>query len=99
MALINCEDCQSEISDSALVCPKCGRQNYDEPSAKPDEVTVVDIDIPFRSMAGLMVKWAFATIPALVAISRFPPFLRRRCRPQTRRPSQHCTMTTPRSHA
>lgn len=26
MALINCKECQEEVSDSALTCPKCGTQ-------------------------------------------------------------------------
>jgi hypothetical protein len=38
----------------------------------PDEyskVIVTDIKIPFRSMVVLMVKWAVATIPALIILS------------------------------
>lgn len=37
----------------------------------PDEyskVVVTDIKIPFRSMVVLMVKWAVATIPALIIL-------------------------------
>ena len=26
MALINCEECRTEISDTALDCPKCGKR-------------------------------------------------------------------------
>ncbi|WP_140308924.1 zinc ribbon domain-containing protein, partial [Vibrio parahaemolyticus] len=26
MALINCPECETEVSDSALKCPKCGVQ-------------------------------------------------------------------------
>jgi hypothetical protein len=31
-------------------------------------VRVVDIEMPFSSMVGFMVKWAFATIPAVIVI-------------------------------
>jgi hypothetical protein len=34
-------------------------------------VVVTDIKIPFRSMVVLMVKWAVATIPALVILILF----------------------------
>jgi hypothetical protein len=33
------------------------------------KVVVTDIKIPFRSMVILMVKWAVATIPALIILS------------------------------
>jgi len=32
------------------------------------KVVVTDINIPFRSMVVLMVKWAVATIPALIIL-------------------------------
>jgi hypothetical protein len=32
------------------------------------EVTIVDVQIPFWSMVFLMVKWAFASIPALLIV-------------------------------
>jgi hypothetical protein len=35
-----------------------------EPQA-PARVTVVDINMPFASMVGFMVKWAVAAIPAM----------------------------------
>jgi hypothetical protein len=38
-------------------------------SADYDEVVVTDIKIPFGSMVVLMVKWAVATIPALIILS------------------------------
>jgi hypothetical protein len=33
------------------------------------KVIVTDIKIPFRSMVVLMIKWAVATIPALIILS------------------------------
>lgn len=38
-------------------------------SADSGKVVVTDIKIPFGSMVVLMVKWAIATIPALVILS------------------------------
>jgi len=37
-------------------------------SAEYGTVVVADIKIPFRSMVVLMVKWAVATIPALIIL-------------------------------
>jgi len=37
-------------------------------SADYGKVIVTDIKIPFRSMVVLMVKWAVATIPALIIL-------------------------------
>lgn len=38
-------------------------------SADSGKVVVTDIKIPFGSMVVLMVKWAIATIPALIILS------------------------------
>ncbi len=35
---------------------------------KTNEVTVVDIKMPFFSMMIFMIKWAFAAIPAFIII-------------------------------
>ena len=35
---------------------------------KLSEVKIVDFDMPFWSMTGFMLKWAFATIPALIVL-------------------------------
>jgi hypothetical protein len=40
-------------------------------TADGGKVIVTDIKIPFRSMVVLMVKWAIATIPALIILSVF----------------------------
>lgn len=38
-------------------------------SVERDEVTVVDIKMPFWSMVVFMVKWAVASIPALIILT------------------------------
>jgi hypothetical protein len=37
-------------------------------SAEPNEVVVVDVKIPFWSMVTLLVKWALASIPAIIIL-------------------------------
>jgi hypothetical protein len=34
----------------------------------PQQVTVIDVNMPFGSMVGFMVKWAIASIPALIIL-------------------------------
>jgi hypothetical protein len=43
------------------------RKQFMDPDSHP--VTIVDINMKFRSMVWFMVKWAFASIPALIIIS------------------------------
>jgi len=38
-------------------------------SVLPTEVRVVDIDMPIGSMVGFMLKWAIASIPALLILT------------------------------
>jgi hypothetical protein len=38
------------------------------PSGGPQQVSVIDVDMPFGSMVSFMVKWAIASIPALIII-------------------------------
>jgi hypothetical protein len=35
---------------------------------QPNRVAVIDVDMPFLSMVRFMVKWAIASIPALVIL-------------------------------
>jgi hypothetical protein len=37
--------------------------------APPARVSVVDVNMPFASMVGFMVKWAIAAIPALLILA------------------------------
>ena len=40
-----------------------------QPPTTPHRIAVVDIDIPFWRMVAIIIKWAFASIPALIIIS------------------------------
>ncbi len=40
-------------------------------AGKPNAVRIVDIDMPFLSMAAFMIKWTLATIPALFVLTLF----------------------------
>ena len=39
------------------------------PRVQPSEVRVVDIDMPIGWMVAFMLKWAIASIPALIILS------------------------------
>jgi len=43
MAMIDCPECNTEVSDSALKCPSCGFQ----------------LNKPTRSLFGKIIKWGF----------------------------------------
>lgn len=51
MALIRCPECDSEISDSAIKCPKCGKQ----------------LRKPRRSVMGKIFLWIFYLFNAFMA--------------------------------
>ena len=40
-----------------------------QPPAAPHRVAIADIDIPFWRMVMIIIKWAFASIPAVIIIS------------------------------
>ncbi|AMV73206.1 hypothetical protein DBW_2897 [Desulfuromonas sp. DDH964] len=52
MPLINCPECSTEVSDTALKCPKCG----------------VQLRKPKRGFFGKLVKWSFVGFNILMAI-------------------------------
>lgn len=52
MALINCPECQTEVSDTALKCAKCG----------------VQLRKPKRGFFGKLVKWSFIGFNILMAV-------------------------------
>ena len=52
MALINCPECQAEVSDSALKCPKCG----------------VQLRKAKRGFFGKLFKWSFILFNILMLV-------------------------------
>lgn len=50
------------------------RQSEKETDAGVQRVAVVDIDMPFGSMVNFMVKWALASIPAIMILALFAAF-------------------------
>ena len=40
-----------------------------QPPAAPHRVAIADIDIPFWRMVMIIIKWAFASIPAVIILS------------------------------
>lgn len=52
MALINCPECETEVSDTALKCPKCA----------------VQLRKPKRGFFGKLIKWGFIGFNILMVI-------------------------------
>jgi hypothetical protein len=52
MAMINCPECSSEVSDTALKCPSCG----------------VQLRKPKRGLFGKLIKYSFIGFNILMAI-------------------------------
>ena len=52
--------------DAKYISPKEIKEQ--KPKIKGTPVQITDIDMPFMSMVWFMVKWAFATIPAIIII-------------------------------
>ena len=40
-----------------------------QPPAAPHRVSIADVEIPFWRMVAIIIKWAFASIPAIIIIS------------------------------
>ena len=59
---INCLRCGKVGPANKEYCPNCG-------SKYPLKVVIRDIDMRFSSMILFMVKWAFASIPAILIIA------------------------------
>lgn len=65
--LAACEVCAGPISPRAMACPHCG-DPVAGPADTPNKIAISNIDMPFWSMVWFMVRWAFATIPALIVV-------------------------------
>ena len=62
MTTQTCPDCTGVVSTQAAYCPHCGRPGYET------GITVSNVDVSFGRLVALMVKAAFAAIPALIII-------------------------------
>ena len=40
-----------------------------QPPAAPHRVAIADVDIPFWRMVAIILKWSFASIPAIIIFS------------------------------
>jgi hypothetical protein len=40
-----------------------------QPPAAPHRVSIADVDIPFWRMVAIIIKWALASIPALIIVT------------------------------
>lgn len=66
-AMVYCGDCNGRVSRQAVVCPHCGRQfgNGRQP------VEIMNIRMEFEAMVWFIVKWALASIPAMIILLGF----------------------------
>ena len=75
MALIKCPDCEGALSDGARLCPHCGWEKGAFLDAKgkvrtvsPHRISVADVDLPFWSIVKVTMKWAVASVPAVLLV-------------------------------
>lgn len=63
-ALVACSDCDGQVSRMAVVCPHCGRPfgNGRQP------IEVMNVKMEFEAMVWFIVKWALASIPAMIIL-------------------------------
>lgn len=67
-----CPYCSAVIEGDPEQCPACGRSSSGATAPRviaDSTVKIVDVDIPFSSMVGLIFKWALAAIPALILLA------------------------------
>ena len=80
-----CPHCHLTNPDTALKCdcgyvfatgridppvdPAVAVSTAEPPTPAVSRVRIIDIDMPFTSMIGFMVKWALASIPALIILA------------------------------
>jgi hypothetical protein len=75
MALIKCPDCEGPLSDGARLCPHCGweKGTYLDSKGKvrtvlPQRISVADVNLPWGSIVKVTVKWAIASLPAVLLL-------------------------------
>ena len=71
MSAIKCSICGSYIDEKNKDnCPSCTGKNIavEKRSKTAQPVRVIDFDMSFGSMVMFMVKWAIASIPAMIIL-------------------------------
>lgn len=79
MALIDCKECKSQVSDAAKACPKCGAPVYEPVPTKSRGVSILlalflggigahkfYLERPLQGLIYLVFCWTF--IPAIIAM-------------------------------
>jgi hypothetical protein len=73
-----CSDCGLDMVDAFQEMPSTEKHKYSvEPPPVPEqqtvqkfqEVVIKDFNMPFWSMVGFMIKWALASIPAIIILT------------------------------
>lgn len=63
--ITSCAVCGGAVSSVAPSCPHCGHVLR----VAASQVSVIDIQMPFWSMVGFMVRWALASLPAIIILA------------------------------
>jgi hypothetical protein len=67
-----CPRCKASVYvPAAVASPKAAAPPSPplRPSRRPLRVVLVDVDMPFESMVGFILKWALAAIPAAIILA------------------------------
>jgi hypothetical protein len=66
MALVDCPECTTDVSEHADFCPHCGYPLGDPDDASRDAVVLTDIDIGFNDWALILLKAGIAALPVAI---------------------------------
>jgi hypothetical protein len=68
---MECPRCHTANENGATACIKCGLRliGIDPTKPHPQQVKIVDINMPFWSMVNFLVKLAIAGIPATIILT------------------------------
>ena len=66
MALVDCPECTTDVSEHADFCPHCGYPFGDREGAEKEAVVLTDIDIGFNDWALILLKAGIAALPVAI---------------------------------
>lgn len=68
MALVDCPECTSDVSEYADSCPHCGYPFKDTDGNGSGGVVLEGIDIGFNSWAFILLKAGIAAVPVVIVL-------------------------------
>lgn len=64
MALVDCPECTTDVSEHANACPHCGYPF--ETRSDSEDIVLTDIDIGFNNWAVILLKAGLAAVPVAI---------------------------------